>query len=76
MKHRKCPHCKSTKGFRINYEVFGHGTEDRSFKGVVIDADREVVENVDNYVECLSCGEKIDRECVRTDEFEAKSVES
>jgi len=75
MKYRKCPHCKSTKGFRISYEVFGHGTEDRDFKGRVIDATREIVENTDSHTECLSCGKQIPREDVRTDELEAKSVE-
>ena len=60
---RKCPHCKSNKGFVIRFRVFGHREEIRDFKGNVLESDvadyAEVCEP-DPWVECVSCKHTID----------------
>lgn len=59
---RQCPHCKSKVGFKISYHVKGYGHEDRTFKGKVLDAGREVFDDHESFAECLSCGKLIDAE--------------
>lgn len=61
-KHRQCPHCKGKVGFKITYQTKGFGHEDRTFKGKVLDAEREVFDDHENYAECLGCGELMDSE--------------
>lgn len=63
-KIKKCPHCKSKKGFRHDYLITGYGYEIRNFNGDVIDANRETFDKSSDYVECLNCGKPIDSEKV------------
>jgi len=63
--HKSCPHCNSTKGFRLSYEILGYGTEDRDFNGFVLDATKEQVEDLSPEVECLECKGKIKTELVK-----------
>jgi hypothetical protein len=64
---RKCPHCKSNKGFEMSYVIKGSGHEIRDFKGNVIDAVRHSADDLDNYVTCLDCKKLIEIEKVRHD---------
>jgi len=60
-KIRKCPHCKSAKGYTYDYTISGHGSETRNFKGHVIEAHRSMRDNVDYYsVKCINCDKYID----------------
>lgn len=59
-KYRRCPKCKSKKGFLINYVIHGYGHEIRSFEGEVLDADRNVYDDTENWASCINCGENID----------------
>lgn len=56
---RKCPKCKSTKGFEVTYNIGGDGMEIRDFKGNVKDAERSVTD-MDNHITCLDCGANLD----------------
>lgn len=67
-KHRQCPHCKSKQGFKMTYQIKGYGHEIRTFSGEVVEAEREVVDDLDRHVECIECGKHIDIEKVKTDE--------
>ncbi len=60
-KIRKCPYCKSKKGYEYNYSITGHGSEKRDFEGNVMDAHRETFDDVDEYtIFCLNCNSKLD----------------
>jgi hypothetical protein len=63
--YRKCPHCKSNKGFILRYEIGGYGHEIRDFKGNVIGADREEVNDNDHQVQCLNCQKLIETDNVQ-----------
>ena len=67
-KIRKCPKCKSKKGYRYEYRIRGSGSESRDFKNNVIDAERVVVDDVCAYSNrCLECKGSIDYEKVNTE---------
>jgi len=61
-KYRKCPYCGGIKGFVVTYQIKGNGSEIRTFKGKVFDAQRELVDDLDPYAYCLDCGKGIDIE--------------
>jgi hypothetical protein len=61
-KLKYCPHCKSSKGFRISYQIKGYGYEERTFDGKVFNADRNSVDDLEKYCECLECGKLIESE--------------
>ena len=61
-KHRQCPFCKSKNGFNTTYQVKGYGEENRSFKGEVINTEKQEVHDHDPFAECLNCGKQIDIE--------------
>jgi len=60
-KFRQCPYCKSKKGFKIYYIIKGFGYEERNFKGVVREAERNGADDNDD-AECLNCGKALDIE--------------
>lgn len=66
-KVRKCPHCKSNKGFEYSYGIVGNGIVHATFNGKTIHSEREVFDQAPNYVECLNCHKSIDVEKVKTD---------
>ena len=62
-KIRKCPYCKSKKGFKYTYGITGNGSEVRDFEGNVIDSERETFDDIDYYtICCLNCNAKLDYE--------------
>ncbi len=62
-KIRKCPYCKSKKGFKYTYGITGNGSEVRDFEGNVIDSERETFDDIDYYtIRCLNCNAKLDYE--------------
>lgn len=61
-KYRKCPHCKSTKGFRIMVWLGGYEEVTVNFSGKELDRKREGGDKVENYATCLSCNRTIDTE--------------
>lgn len=58
--YRQCPECKGKTGFTIHYTVSGYGFEKRTFKGNVLDAERNVFDNNERFAVCLDCGKQID----------------
>lgn len=64
-KIRKCPHCKSTKGYKYDYRIGGYGSVTMDFKGNTIDCERNTIDDVDYYsVTCINCNSKLDAEKV------------
>tara|TARA_R110000772_G_C13310332_1_gene440593 strand:- start:17944 stop:18153 length:210 start_codon:yes stop_codon:yes gene_type:complete len=66
-KHRQCPHCKSKKGFKYQYQMLGSGEITMDFNGNEIDHERNPADDVDDDVECLECGKRIEIDKVETD---------
>lgn len=66
-KIRKCPNCKSTKGFELSYVITGNGTVKMDFKRNTLTAERETFDHLDSYAHCLNCGKSIDAEYLKTD---------
>jgi hypothetical protein len=66
-KYRKCPHCKSVKGFRVTIILAGYQEEVRDFSGNMIDASRHGADRVEKMVECLECKKLIPTENVKID---------
>ena len=64
MKIRKCPFCKSKKGFEIHISIGGYEIKHMSFKGKVLFQERSGADNISHYVTCLNCGKSIDSEKV------------
>jgi len=52
---RQCPHCKGKKGYRETTTLTGNSTEDKTFSGRIIDAQRHEFGTTDDYVNCLNC---------------------
>ena len=52
---RKCPFCKSTKGFSVDVRLSGYHTFNVKFNGEIISQNREPVDNVEKYGSCLNC---------------------
>lgn len=66
MPFRKCPKCKSSKGFRHDYQIGGHGFEVRNYKGETLEAEREVIDINESKVSCIECGYRIDADKVKS----------
>jgi hypothetical protein len=66
-KYRKCPFCKSKKGFKMTYHIGGTGSQTFDFKGNILDSERETFDSNDPTVECLNCHRQIDIERVQID---------
>lgn len=64
---RKCPHCKSNKGFELTYGIVGSGMVKMDFKGRTMDAERHVYDDMPRDVSCLNCGKLINIEAVKID---------
>ena len=64
MKVRKCPHCKSKKGFEVTIMLGGYQTYICDFNGKVIDTERVGADSVDKHVSCLDCKKTIRTENV------------
>jgi hypothetical protein len=62
---RKCPKCKSNKGFKVEYIIHGNGFEIRNFKGKVIDCERNQFDDSGHVVQCIVCGHFIEIEKVQ-----------
>ncbi len=65
-KHRKCPHCKSKSGFKIEVQLGGTMEFKVEFSGKIIDTQREGVDNMDDYAYCINCNKSIPAEKVDT----------
>jgi len=65
--HRQCPHCKSNKGFKLDYQIGGYGHEVYDFKGNAVSSEREGADSIENQVTCLDCGGFIDTHKVQTE---------
>lgn len=61
---RKCPYCKSIKGFEANYSIEGNGTFIVDFKGFILHSERETFDKFGPFVNCSNCGKSIDIESV------------
>lgn len=64
-KLRRCPHCKSTKGFSILTELGGHQTTHVTFQGKIISIDRQGTDKISKYGLCLNCEKPIDAELLK-----------
>ena len=60
----KCPHCGSTKGFRLQYNTHIYGSEDRTYEGKVTNSDQDQTTDTCKWVECLDCHESFETELV------------
>jgi len=56
---RKCPHCKSNKGFKIVVLLGGTHEFESDFKGNVIKNVRDGCDKIEMYGSCLSCKKPI-----------------
>lgn len=56
---RKCPHCKSNKGFEVTIHLGGQQYEQYSFAGKLLGLDRQGTDGAEKYVQCLSCKKSI-----------------
>lgn len=51
----KCPHCKSDKGFVVNFSLGGSHTYTMDFKGDIIDSELNRHDTMDMYAVCINC---------------------
>ena len=58
-KIRKCPHCKSNKGFSISFRIQGMHNMDVSFKGEILNSERSTHDDIESYGACLNCGRSL-----------------
>lgn len=58
-KIKKCPHCNSTRGFKIMVWLGGHEEVEMTFYGREIKREREGTDTIEKYGECLNCGKSI-----------------
>lgn len=54
-KHRQCPFCKSRKGFRVTVQLGGYQEMEMSFKGKLLNIEREGIDDIEPYAHCLNC---------------------
>lgn len=59
-KIRKCPHCKSKRGFQIYISLGGHEHKEMDFNGKLLKQDRDGTDDIDKYASCLDCNKLID----------------
>jgi hypothetical protein len=66
-KFRRCPRCKSRKGFSLNIQLGGYQDMAMDFKGKILSSKREGVDKTPHWATCLSCGKAIETERLQLD---------
>lgn len=62
-----CPNCDSPAGFKVDYIIEGSGWEERSFRGVVSNADRYTSDRITGQIHCLNCDHPMEQDRLLTD---------
>jgi len=61
-KIRKCPFCKSKKGFEITFWLGGIDKIQSDFNGNILNREREGTDKLDLFASCLNCKKLIEVE--------------